>query len=230
MTIENIQEWIVQQGGILPTTDNHFGGDPKYLKKSTLNLNIQQRPGELSKLVDFFLKRKSCNERLEYYAEIGACSGGTTFVLNHFLNFKRILIIDDGGAESSHYISERGDNARATNLGTTHRIEIIGSSLNNEVIAIAKTLAAINTYDILFIDGEHTYNAVMSDTMNYVDIVREKGYIVYHDSAHKHEVSDCINKILEATDKFILIENFFEKDAFTESFPNGIGLTVLQKK
>lgn len=229
MTREEIESWIVEVGGIIDTGDNHFGGDPSFVGKSQLNLQIQQRPMEISSLVYHLLEKKNIGEKLDYYVEIGACSGGTTRLMNHFFNFKETLVIDDGGAENSHYIEKRGEHSRGRNLGTIPRIEIIGSSYDERVIEIAKNISKIREYDILFIDGEHTYDAVKNDTLNYESMIRIGGYIIYHDTGHMSEIKKCIEEFLEMTDKFQLVSRFEFKDKYTEMYPTGIGLTLIQK-
>lgn len=229
MTREEIENWIVQVGGIIDTGDNHFGGDPSFVGRSQLNLQIQQRPGEISSLIHHLLEKKNSGEKMDYYIEIGACSGGTTRVMNHFFNFKETLVIDDGGAENLHYIEKRGEHSRGRNLGTIPRVEIIGSSYDSRVVEIAQNISTIREYDILFIDGEHTYDAVKKDTLNYQYLLRVGGYIIYHDTAHMLEIKKCINDLIEEKGNLKFIADFAQKDPYTDIYPGGVGLTLVQK-
>ena len=222
---DEIINWIVSVGGVIDTGDNHFGGDPNWIGRSELDLKIQQRPGELSTLIDTFIQKKAAGEKLEYYAEIGACSGGTTYALNHFLEFKETLVIDD----NSHEYSSRNNFQRQKNLQKFRVSEIIGDSKNPSIISEAHKISENIKFDILFIDGDHSYEGVKNDTINYESIVRPGGYIVYHDSAHMVCIKDWVNEVLIDKEKYKLVLNIAEKDPYTDFYSDGIGLTIIKK-
>lgn len=225
--LEEIKHWLVYEGGICPESDNHFGGNP--FANAKLGLKIQQRPGELAQLIEFLLDKRNQGEKIDYYAEIGACSGGTTRSINHFLNFKELLIIDDGGvANNDCYVNERGDWARSHNLECIPRIEIIGSSLDQRVISHAHNISKIHLYDVLFIDGDHSYHGVKSDTLNYLSIVRPGGYVIFHDTCHISDIMQWINEVPSVTN-MEMVKHIGLLDEHTDAFPNGIGLTVFKK-
>ena len=225
--LQEIKDWIVYEGGVCPAAGNHFGGD--YNATAKLNLKIQQRPAELASCINFFLDKQKMGEKIEYYAEIGSCSGGTTYSMNKFLNFKELLIIDDGGYENSSYVSDRDDQLRGQNLNYIPRVEIIGSSLEERVIKHAWNISNIHPYDILFIDGDHSYEGVKNDTINYIPIVRVGGYIVFHDTHHVESIINWVNEIPKVFPNLVLVKDIAESDEYTEHFPNGIGLTIFQK-
>lgn len=225
---EEIENWIVNIGGVCPMGDNQFGGNPS--AKPLLNLKIQQRPSELAELVHFFLERVKNGENINYYAEIGACSGGTTRTMNEFLLFKEILIIDDGGEQiEDMYVRGRDDQLRGVNLGFTPRVEIIGSSAEERVIKHALNISKIHQYDILFIDGDHSYEGVRKDTINYLPILREGGYLVFHDTQHIGGVMNWMNEIESECPGVKRIKKIACKDDFTEILPDGLGITIFQK-
>lgn len=226
-TLDEIESWIIHVAGILPTSDNHFGTDIN--AQPVLNLKLQQRPSEIARCIKFFLDKKEQGEILNYYAEIGACSGGTTRAFQEFLQFYELLIIDDGGAHDPMYVSDRDDQLRGQNLNFIPRVEIIGSSLESRVINHAHHLAQRQLYDILLIDGDHSYNGVRSDTINYYPIVRKGGYIIYHDTAHIADIQRWLLEIPLHFGDLKLLETFADKSQFTNAFPNGIGITVFQK-
>lgn len=226
--LNEIVNFIVYKGGICPTDDNHFGGDPN--ANAPLKLKIQQRPAELASLIQFFLDKKAAGEKLEYYAEIGACSGGTTYAINEFLKFKELLVIDDGGAESiDFYVNQRGDQLRGQNLKTIPRIELIGHSADSRVVDMAMHIASKQQYDILFIDGDHSYEGVKNDTLNYLDLVRSGGYFVFHDTNHIEGIFRWLTEINSYLPQLKMIESFCFRDPYTDKYENGIGLTVYQK-
>jgi len=225
--LKKIIEFLIYECGICPAEDNHFGGDPD--AKPALNLKIQQRPAELANLIYFLFSKKAAGEQLDYYAEIGACSGGTTFAINKFLNFKELLIIDDGGAQSEYYINDRDDQLRGKNLGTIPRIEIIGSSAEQRVINLARHIASKQLYDVLFIDGDHSYDGVKNDTIHYTPMVRSGGYVIFHDTNHVKDIMNWLEEIPSAAPNLEFVVKFSFKDPFTESFSTGIGLSVYRK-
>jgi hypothetical protein len=227
-TLEEIKNWIVYEAGICPAGDNHFGGDPSANPK--LNLKIQQRPLELASCIKFLLDERSNGEKLEYYMEIGACSGGTTFTIHNFLNFKELLIIDDGGIASEQYVNERDDQSRGENLGFIPRVEIIGLSSDKRVIDHALNISKIHLYDVLFIDGDHSYEGVKSDTINYLPMLREGGYIIFHDTCSVDGVMRWISEIETVFPNLSLVKEIGESDEYTGAFPDGIGLKIFKIK
>ena len=229
MTVfEEIYDWIVYTGGVCPTSDNHFGGPAGVTSK--LNLIIQQRPGELASCIEFFMNKKLAGESLDYYAEIGACAGGTTRSMYNFLKFKELLIIDDNGAENEFfYVHQRGDLNRSHNLRDIPKIEIIGSSAERRVIDEALRISTSQQYDILFIDGDHSYDGVKGDTINYLPMVRKGGYLVFHDTAHVGDIIRWLDEIPSSLPLLQQVARFHQADHYTKEYPSGIGLTVFQK-
>ena len=229
MLFQEIYNWLVYTGGICPTNDNHFGGPPGI--DSKLKLIIQQRPSELAACINFFIDKKISGECLDYYAEIGACSGGTTYSMYNFLNFKELLIIDDNGAQNpAMYIEQRGDLNRSENLKGIPRTEIIGASSDPHIVYEAIKASNTHKYDILFIDGDHSYEGVKLDTINYLPIVRKGGYIVFHDTACVNKIKTWLAEMSFAIPTLKKVAEFHHKDEYTSAFPNGIGLTIYQKE
>jgi hypothetical protein len=225
-TLEQIKNWIVYEAGICPAGDNHFGGDPSANPK--LNLKIQQRPLELASCIKFLLDEKNRGERLDYYMEIGACSGGTTFAMHHFINFKELLIIDDGGIASEQYVNERDDQSRGENLGFIPRVEIIGLSSDKRVIDHALNISKLHLYDVLFIDGDHSYEGVKSDTINYLPMLRDGGYVIFHDTCSIEGVMKWISELDAMFPNLHLVKEISESDEHTAAFENGIGLKIFK--
>jgi predicted O-methyltransferase YrrM len=176
ITKDFIEHWINYDGGVFKTDDNHFGGVPNI--QSKMNLNLQQRPNELAACIDFLLNLKKQGETMEYFAEIGAASGGTTFTMNKFLNFKEILVVDENGENTTYsFLWEE----RRKNLSGLNVKEVIGDSGSPDIINEALEYAKDKKFDLVFIDGLHTYEYVKKDTINYMPLLREGGYLLFHD-------------------------------------------------
>ena len=55
-----------------------------------------------------------------------------------------------------------------------------------------------NSIDIVFVDGAHHYQAVLSDTQNALKIVRPGGYIIWHDFANYGDYNDVTRAVLDS--------------------------------
>jgi cephalosporin hydroxylase len=68
---------------------------------------------------------------------------------------------------------------------------------------IKKVYDLIDNVDILFIDGDHKYQAVVDDFNNYQNLVNNGGYIVfddYLDKVHSPDVYFAVNDIINSLD------------------------------
>jgi len=71
-----------------------------------------------------------------------------------------------------------------------------GNSQTQEMVNKLKTL--VDEIDILFIDGDHSYQGVINDFTLYEGIVKKGGYIVfddYSDPSEVHNTSKAVNHI-----------------------------------
>ena len=226
--LQNIYNWIVFEAGIQPTPDNHFGTIPNITSK--LNLCLQQRPIEISSTIDFFLEKKEQGETLEYYGEIGACAGGTTYAMNNFLNFKELLIVDDNGSSCVDYVTHRKNLERHAILGTIPRVEVIGSSHESRVIERVKQLTESKKLDILLIDGDHSYEGVKQDTLSFLPCVRDGGYILFHDTEWHHGIKTWLEEVSLTLPILNPVVSFkLSGMPHTSAYPDGIGISIFQK-
>ncbi len=101
--------------------------------------------------------------------EIGCYEGGTLW---HWLEVgENVVAIDDTCRNSDQW------ETWAEFWSTAIQI-VQGSSHHPDVIAEAE---AAGPYDLVFIDGDHTYNSVKTDYLAYRGMVREGGAIAFHD-------------------------------------------------
>jgi len=54
-----------------------------------------------------------------------------------------------------------------------------------------KSLLGTNQLDLLFIDGDHSYEGVKQDFLLYRELVRPGGLIMFHDVAHHAPEKKC---------------------------------------
>ena len=72
------------------------------------------------------------------------------------------------------------DNAKLFNINN-HEFKILkGNSHDNIIIKTVKEYFP-NGIDLLFIDGDHSYNGVKSDFINYFPLVNSGGFIIFDD-------------------------------------------------
>lgn len=132
----------------------------------TLKPNIEtfQNPWELERLV-------AVVERLapESVLEIGAWHGGTLW---HWLQIAdSVAVVDDG-------MRRQGDWYGWAQDADTDLALIQSYSQEPEAVERAAEHAP---YDLLFIDGDHSYASVRADWDNYGPMVAEGGVVAFHD-------------------------------------------------
>jgi predicted O-methyltransferase YrrM len=61
-----------------------------------------------------------------------------------------------------------------------------GSSYSDEMVERVRGILAGRKFDVLFIDGDHTYEGAKKDFLKYRSFVREGGLIAFHDIVQDH--------------------------------------------
>jgi hypothetical protein len=144
-----------------------FGGD------KASGAYIQQVPEEFASFILTLLQIEDEAERpIQNYLEIGVAAGGTAFVLNHYFQFDNIVFVDDNKHPKAQF-------RPSVMAGIDYR-EFIGRSEESGIINKVSETGLY--FDLIFIDGDHLYNAVRQDVINYLPFLREGGYLALHDS------------------------------------------------
>lgn len=73
--------------------------------------------------------------------------------------------------------------------------DIVGNSTGSHALNLAGSLFFEKDVDMLFIDGDHTYQGVKADYENYCNLVKPGGMIVFHDCFGIEEVNRFWNEI-----------------------------------
>lgn len=123
-----------------------------------------QNDFELQQLVD--LARRAMPIRI---LEVGAWHGGTLW---HWLRIGTIVAVVDDEMRMADLWREWAAQADAE----LHLIR--GMSQDPAVVRAA---AAFDPYDVLFIDADHSYEAVRRDWENYSPLVGSRGIVAFHD-------------------------------------------------
>lgn len=161
ITHDNIKKYIEDAGSDCISA---FGGtyDGGY--------HVQQNPNEFADLI-YYLRQNKMPYNADYL-EIGAAGGGASRILYELLNLKFITIIDNNLHPKHIY--------RKNNLKNIPHMEFIGDSHSNECYQFLKTLN--KKYDLVFIDGDHSYNGVKQDTNLVLPYLKNKSKIIFHDT------------------------------------------------
>jgi predicted O-methyltransferase YrrM len=111
--------------------------------------------------------------------EIGTASGGTNFLLGHALPEVELLFGLD-------LFVRRKTQLRHFARPGQRMIYLDGSSYSQKTISRVETHLAGRKLDLLFIDGDHTYQGVRNDFFAYRRFVRAGGIIAFHDIVPDH--------------------------------------------
>jgi cephalosporin hydroxylase len=132
------------------------------------------------------------------YLEIGTHSGGSACLM---LKHPKLTNVYGMDLETSTRHQAVEENVKRYKREDNHFYYFIGNSRDKDVVK--KVRGFVKQVDMLFIDGEHTVEAVIDDFLNYKDLVNEGGYIIfddYHDAGYnpvvKHGVDMIVNEYL----------------------------------
>lgn len=109
------------------------------------------------------------------YVEIGCYAGGSACLMLQRPNTK-VISIDLGQPISKETVYSNVKNLNRFNNPYNY---LEGDSQTHEMVSRLKELT--NEVDILFIDGDHSYQAVINDFMLYEGLVKSGGYVVFDD-------------------------------------------------
>lgn len=105
--------------------------------------------------------------------------GSTFHILSNLSTGKKVAvdIFDDGRTKMSHYMM----------YGEDFKL-VIGNSQTEETKNKIKQFCP--EYDLIFIDGDHSYEGVKKDFYLYKDLLSTRGYIIFHDIDPEHVFKD----------------------------------------
>jgi predicted O-methyltransferase YrrM len=125
---------------------------------------------------------------IKNYLEIGVHNGGSmSYVVNQNKNAINCYGIDLFQDTPNQYKRDRlsqirtFNNIQRNNISNSTIQLIQGNSISKDIINQVNNLE----YDLLFIDGDHSYGMVKSDFENYSKLVKKNGIIVFDDYSKK---------------------------------------------
>lgn len=115
--------------------------------------------------------------------EIGTACGGTLFGWAQVAHPEARLISMDltGGVGGGGYMPHHEPHFRSFCAPGQHLTCILGDSTRPDIIKRVDTALGGSAVDVLFIDGDHSYEGVSKDFANYRRLVRDGGLILFHD-------------------------------------------------
>lgn len=177
--------------------------------------HYMQNPEEITDFIrsvkDKELKR---GEKFTSFLEIGFSAGINNTFINKFFNFSNLVAIDIMQPTSMD------PRTFLANLRFKNLTLLVGDSSSKEVIEKGKKLGG---YDLIFIDGGHTYENVKNDFVNYAPMLNKGGVIGLHDvrAANFPGVGNFWQELQKEQGHLWHFEEFWTQNNHTEY---GIGL------
>ena len=154
----------------------------------------------LQEKIDINIKNRICHHKViilniiaEYfdintYLEIGVHNGASMSYVVHQskspLNCYGIDLFDD---TYGHYkkdilsLNQSLNNIQKNNISKSNIYIIKGNSRKKDTIQKRRNLLKTKTIDLLFIDGDHSYEGVRSDFNNYSTFLSQNAIVVFDD-------------------------------------------------
>jgi cephalosporin hydroxylase len=114
--------------------------------------------------------------RPRFVCEIGSSAGGTLYLLTRVSHEQAVIVSVDIAIPPHTRAARAGLAKKGQRL-----ISIEGDSHSEETReAVVRALGG-NPLDVLFIDGDHSYDGVRADFERYAPLVRSRGIVALHD-------------------------------------------------
>lgn len=181
-------------------------------------------PGQHKKEIIAFLKIVK-RHRVRHMLEIGTEKGGTLFL------FSRVSMANANIISINLPLNQLDNIARSTRnkllmefATKNQKIHLIkGNSHFDRTLKEVKRILDGKKLDLLFIDGDHTYEGVKADFNMYGPLVRKKGIIAFHD------ISDLKSGQLNEVQRFYNEVKKRHKGCYEIAYPRGLGIGVFKK-
>lgn len=174
--------------------------------------HLQQNPIEFAKFLTYVQERGA---KIKNYLEIGSASGGFIRCIHERIGFDFGVMIDDGNYQALM----QEENIKDFKNKISRHIMDSHCPMAKEILRNRQT-----KYDLIWIDGDHSYEGVMQDIELVLPYADFNTLICFHDidCPHVPGVKKAYQEIL-ATNKLVEVAKFIEYPNDALSF--GVGLT-----
>jgi cephalosporin hydroxylase len=140
---------------------------------------------------------ENLSKKTNGFIEIGSAMGGSFHCWGNIIKDGIKISVDlplvDTGTTWPEFVKSKAETFSGLNSdGINYRlkiwnehltdvVQILGDSTQIEIVNKVKEVLNGKQVDFLFIDGDHSYQAIESDFLKYKDFVRKGGYIGFHD-------------------------------------------------
>ena len=142
--------------------------------------------------------------------EIGRYTGGSTLLIAASIGDEASLVSIDICPQNDLELTKV-----LKKYGVSQRVQLIVEDANKVIIP--------GTFDLIFIDGDHSYQGVKKDFIKWHNQLDEEGYLIFHDAWPGRENATCFEEVYKLLQE-ILSENSYDLVEFRGS------MAVLQKK
>lgn len=178
-------------------------------------------------LVPIILGKIKQNKKDINYLEIGVHNGASfcsAIYSNSNINCYGIDLWEDVNVQAYKNIDNLTLERTLKNVENSNRYNNFfklfkGNTFKEESINFSKNIGKI---DLLFLDGDHSYNGVKTDFSNYSPLVESGGYIIFDDYSPGH---DGIIRFCDSISK----EEFRHMGAINLTGNNRVGSYLIQK-
>ncbi len=196
----------------------------KLFKKSryTVTVMMHQKKEELIEFIELIKKSKP-----KFILEIGTSEGGTLFFFTKFANPKAKIITIDLPIIRSYasYSPAKIPFFKLYRLKKQKIHFLRKDSHQTSTIKNVKKILKNSKLDVLFIDGDHTYEGVKQDFENFSPFVRRNGIIAFHDIVEHLPESNC--KVSQFWND--IKDNYEYKELITRNNENWAGIGIITK-
>lgn len=180
-----------------------------------------QKKNEMVGFLDYLAKLKP-----KVVVEIGVAKSGTSYLLSQCSTSVELFVGID-------YFVRNVSKLRAFTPTTVQLYSINGYSTAGSTIDKLERYLNGRKIDLLFIDGDHTYEGVKNDLMFYLPFLASNGHIAFHDilPAHREADGGFVNGwVIEVDQLWLKVKLFGPYREFVESttqHANGIGIVTI---
>jgi predicted O-methyltransferase YrrM len=188
-----------------------------------VRLDIFQKRKEISNFCKGVLKT-----RPKVVLEIGTAQGGTFFLLTKISSHNALLLTMalPGVGKNEGYFPYRIPLYKKFASGNQKIKLLRQDSHKQSTLKKVKKIVKNKKIDLLFIDGDHSYEGVKQDFEMYAPLVREGGIVAFHDIVDISDDDNC-----DVFKFWNEIKHDYEYQEFVEDWNQGnCGIGVLKKR